>query len=67
MAYAINCLFCVSDERVALAESGEKMGPLIDADVVVNLLKFAQQIDDARIPGSADERSRARKSLLRST
>jgi hypothetical protein len=31
----------VSEERVAFAVSGEKMRPLIDAGVVVNLLKFA--------------------------
>ena len=41
MACAVNCLFCMSNERVASAERGEKMRPLIDAGVVVNLLKFA--------------------------
>ncbi|WP_187614336.1 hypothetical protein [Paraburkholderia sp. 31.1] len=40
-----------SDEPVPLTESGEKISPLIDAGAVVNLLKFAQQIDNARIVG----------------
>ncbi|WP_187620074.1 hypothetical protein [Paraburkholderia sp. UCT2] len=40
-----------SDEPVPLTESGEKIWPLIDAGAVVNLLKFAQQIDNARIVG----------------
>ena len=31
------------------AERVEQMGPLVDAGVVVNLLQFDQQLDDARV------------------
>lgn len=38
----INDVFSMSDEHIALAYSGEKLRPLIDVRVVVNLLELAQ-------------------------